>query len=352
MSENIDNHKLMYHPKRVDEFLETGDTFPIYAEIGLTDSCNQKCKFCALDFLERKGNFMNTNSLYSMLTDVSGKIKSIMYAGEGEPLLHPRISEIIYTTKYFGIDTAITTNGIKFDKGKREAMLPNLSWIRFSVDSGSSENYAMVHGTNEKNFGILIDNIKESVKYKQNNNLDVTIGAQFLTIKDNKDEAIKLAAILKDIGADNMQIKPYSRHPLSLHDLEIEGTEYNKLEKKLDEYNDSNFKIIFRKSTLKRIKDGAEGVTYKECHSLPFYALVDAKGNVLSCNLYYNNQDYAYGNINEDRFTNIWRSAKRKEVMKKIRDKGVAECRVGCRMDATNRYLERLINPEMHDNFI
>ena len=349
MNIEIDDHKLIYHPERVAEFLKNKDTFPIYAEIGLTDACNQKCNFCALDFLERKGNFLDANSLYNMLIDVSGKIKSVMYAGEGEPLLHPKIADIIYSTKALDIDAAITTNGVLFDKEKREKILPYLSWIRFSVDSGSPANYAYMHGTKEKNFDILINNIEESVKYRNNNSLNVTIGAQFLTTKDNKNEAEKLAMILKKIGADNMQIKPYSKHPLSLNNFEVDEQEYNELEKKLMVYDDDKFKILFRKATLKRITDG---VTYDRCHSLPFYTLIDAKGNVLSCNLFYNNEEYHYGNINESAFTDIWKSKRRKDAMQKIKDKGVADCRIGCRMDATNRYLDRLLHKEPHDNFI
>jgi len=38
-------------------------------------------------------------------------VRSIMYAGEGEPLLHKDLPKFVKTTKESGIDVSITTNG-------------------------------------------------------------------------------------------------------------------------------------------------------------------------------------------------------------------------------------------------
>ena len=39
-------------------------------------------------------------------------LKSIVYAGEGEPLLHKEAFDIINYTKALGIDAAVSTNGV------------------------------------------------------------------------------------------------------------------------------------------------------------------------------------------------------------------------------------------------
>ena len=350
MKLEVDNHKLMYHPERVARFKETGDSFPIYVEIGLTNACNHKCVFCALDYLENGGIFIDKDILIKNLKDMSDHgVKSLMFAGEGEPLLHKDISLFVEKAKEFNMDISITTNGILFDKEKRERCLPHLSWIRFSIDSGTPENYSKIHGTNKKDFEILMENLKESVEFKKKNNLDVTIGTQFLMLSENFDQLFILAERLKKIGVDNLQVKPYSHHPESHNDYSVESAKYNELKSKLESLNSEDFRVYFREATLERIN---QGITYPECYGLPFFTLIDSKGNVIPCNLYYTDPNFWYGNLNNEIFSTIWTSERRKKIIQKLREKGVEHCRKGCRLDPVNRYLNRLKNPHPHDNFI
>tara|TARA_Y100000034_G_scaffold45936_1_gene56484 strand:+ start:14276 stop:15325 length:1050 start_codon:yes stop_codon:yes gene_type:complete len=346
----VDNHKLMYHPERAAEWRKKEDCAPIYVEIGPTNACNHRCVFCALDYLKYGNDFIDKDVMLLTLKSMGEqKVKSVMFAGEGEPLLHKDIGLFVETAKKSGIDVSMTTNGVPFNDKKISQILPNLSWLRFSVNSGSSENYSEVHRTSKKDFSKIIENIGKCVEYKKRNNLDTTIGTQFLVISKNINEAPKLAKILKNIEADNLQIKPYSHHPDSVNDYSIGVDEFNQLEEKLTEFNSNNFKVLFRKQTAKRIN---EGINYSECYGLPFFTLIDAKGNVIPCNLFYKNEEFTYGNIYKNSFNEIWKGDKRKQVIEKIRKKGISECRNGCRLDPINRYLSRLKNPEPHDNFI
>jgi radical SAM protein with 4Fe4S-binding SPASM domain len=236
-----------------------------------------------------------------------------------------------------------------FTSEKIERCLPNLSWIRFSVDSGSAENYSQIHRTTPKDFAKLIDNLEKSVDFKNQNELDVTIGVQFLMLPQNIKEATKLAKLLKKIGVDNLQIKPYSHHPDSLNKFIVNPKQYNRLEKQLKIYGSEDFTVNFRRATIERITSGNN---YKECYGLPFFALIDAKGNLVPCNLFYDNEEFTYGNLYENSFSQIWKSEKRKEILKKLKKRGTNNCREGCRLDSSNRYLDRLKKPYPHDNFI
>jgi len=346
----VDNHKLMYHPDRVSKWYENGDCYPIYVEVGTTNLCNHRCVFCALDYLKYGQEFIDTNMLLSTIREMADKgVKSIMFAGEGESVLHKDILLFVKTAKESGMDVSITTNGIPFTKEKIEKILPHLSWIRFSIDSGSPENYALIHGTTSGDFNLLINNLRECVILKKEKNLDVTIGVQFLVIPDNKGEVVKLAKILREIGVDNLQIKPYSHHPNSLNNLIILPEDYNKIEEELSLLESEDFKIIFRKATIERI---SEGINYFVCYGLPFFALIDARGNIIPCNLFYKNEDFTYGNLYKNSFSEIWEGEKRKRVIQKLKEKGCEDCRKGCRLDVINRYLHRLKYPESHDNFI
>jgi radical SAM protein with 4Fe4S-binding SPASM domain len=348
----IDGHKLMYHPKRITEWMEKGDCFPIYVEIGLTDRCNHKCSFCALDWVEKERKDMDINVLKTNLKDMAESgLKSIMFAGEGEPLLHKDICEIVQYAKKQGLNVSITSNGALFDKEKAEKCLPYLSWIRFSIDAGEKETYSKIHGVKKEEFSRVLENLKNAVKIKERKNLEVTIGAQFLLIPDNLYEVDTLAEKLDQIGVDNLQIKPYSQHPSSKNKFCIDYNDptVRAMEMAILKLESKKLKIIYRKNTMQRVH---EGNAYDQCYGAPFFALIDARGNVIPCTLFYNNPEFTYGNIYDNKFSDIWKSEKRKDVLAKLKEKTTNDCRHGCRLDPINKYLSRLKNPDKHDNFI
>jgi GTP 3',8-cyclase len=337
MKIDIDGHKLMWHRERVEQWKEKGDCFPIYVEIGPTNRCNHRCNFCALDYLEHGAVDINSEVLTRNLEDIAAHgIKSIMFAGEGEPLLHKDIASFVKTAKTNGIDVSMTTNGAPLTQRKAEEILPYLSWIRFSIDAGTKETYSKVHGTREEDFEKVMGNIEYAVRLKKERGLEVTIGTQALLIKQNLRELVSLAVRLKSIGADNLQIKPYSHHPLSKNDLSVNPQEAEALREKLEAVAGNSFEVKYRTKTIERINSG---IDYPQCFGLPFFALIDSRGSVIPCNMFYNNPDFSYGNLNENMFSEIWGSEKRQEVIRKINTTGTGECRKGCRLDAINRYL-------------
>jgi len=345
----IDNHKLMYHPARVAEWKEKGDCYPLYVEIGPTDSCNHKCVFFFFFWVKSGGNSLDKEVMLSTLQDMAEhKVKSVMFAGEGEPLLHKNISLFVQRAKDYGIDVSMSTNGVLFNKEKIEECMPSLSWVRFSIDAGNAKTYSEIHKTKKEDFNKSLDNIREAVNFKERNNLGTIIGAQFLLIPQNIKETLTFANLFKEIGVDNIQIKPYSQHPNSINRLIVKYEDYTYLGEKLKKLNSDNFKVFFREKTIDRLKT----TPYSECYGLPFFALIDSIGNIIPCNLFYESEEFTYGNLYEKSFSQIWESEQRKDVREKLRKKGCSECREGCRLDVINRYLHRIKNPNPHDNFI
>jgi len=86
----IDSHKLIFHTKRVSDWLNGDDIYPIYLEVGVCGKCNHRCIFCAFDYLNYKGAIIEKDVLLGFLSEAAKLgVKSVMYAGEGEPLMHP-----------------------------------------------------------------------------------------------------------------------------------------------------------------------------------------------------------------------------------------------------------------------
>jgi MoaA/NifB/PqqE/SkfB family radical SAM enzyme len=346
----IDEHKLLYHPTRVAEWLANGDCFPIYVEIGLTNRCNQRCIFCALDWLGQKAVDIDKKVMLNVLKDMATNgVKSIMFAGEGESLLHKDAPLFIRSVADMGIKVAVTTNGVPFTPQKAEECLPHLSWIRFSINAGNPRQYELVHRGKATDFELVLANIRFAAEFKKENHLKVDIGVQTLLLPESIDGIRDLAMLVKDAGADNLQIKPYSHHPSSDNCFTIDNVAYLDLEPSLRAFESDVFKIFFRKKTIQRIVDGAD---YNFCHGLPFIALVNAYGQVVPCNLFYSTPEFIFGDLHKESFADIWRGEQRKQVLLAIKAREMKSCRQGCRLDPINRYLHRILFPEERDVFI
>ncbi|MDD4895047.1 MAG: radical SAM protein [Candidatus Omnitrophica bacterium] len=349
----IESHKLIYHVGRVHDWLKGENIYPLYIEIAPFSGCNHRCIFCALDYLKYKPELLGTDCLKRFIAGVARKgVKSIHYAGEGEPLLHKDITDIVAFTKKAGVDAAITTNGVLLDKKKSGKLLSSLSWLRVSLNAGTQENYAVIHNTKKEDFGIVINNLKQAVKIRNKNKYGCTIGVQFLLIPQNYKEAIPLARMLQDTGVDYLAIKPYSWHPLSINrigrNFKYAGQFY--LDKELEAYVKDNFQIVFRRHAMEKL---GQSRPYKHCLGLPFWAYIAASGDVYPCSRFLGDKNFIFGNICHDTFKDIWEGKRRKRIMDLLYNKwDINKCREACRLDEINRYLWELKNPAGHVNFI
>ncbi|MFO7558726.1 MAG: radical SAM protein [Desulfobacterales bacterium] len=350
----IDSHKLIYHPRRVSNWLSGENIYPIYMEVSPTSACNHRCVFCGLDFIGYGKYFLETGRLQETIGELGRLgVKSIMYAGEGEPFLHPDMVDIIRHTKDSGIDVAVTTNGVLMNRDISEKILGNTEWIKISCNAGNPETYSRIHRTRSRDFDMVMENLKQAVAIKKKNNYSCTIGMQILLLPENKKEIQQLAVAAKTIGLDYLVVKPYSQHPQSRTDKyrDIRYSDYFKLAEDLETLNTSDFSLLFRIQAMSRWDEQEKG--YKKCLALPFWSYVDAKGNVWGCSVYLNDDRFYYGNIYEDAFQNIWESEKRRKSLAWVESKmDPVSCRVNCRMDEINRYLHKLKNPPIHVNYI
>ena len=349
----IDGQKISYHIPELFRWLKGERVWPIYVEISPCGGCNHRCIFCAFDYLGYKARFLETRVLKSALSQMAkGGLKSVMFAGEGEPLLHKDIAEIVRSAHKSGLDAAITTNGTLLDKPIAEGILAHLSWLRISLDAASPVTYAKLHGCKPEGFRQVRENLKEAVRVKRKNNYPCTIGAQLLLLRENYKEAGPLAEMLKGMGLDYLIIKPYSRHPKSKNRLgnKKEDAAYLALEDKLLKLNNKNFKVIARSQAIQKLEQERP---YPHCLALPFWAYISSQGDVYFCSSFLGDKRYVYGNIYKESFRDICEGKRRKRIISYFAKKfNAAKCRKNCRMDEINRYLWELKHPGPHRNFI
>lgn len=353
MAQNIrmDSHKLIYHPQTVSKWLNGENIFPLELEVSLTNACNHRCIFCAVDYTGYKPTFIDTDILLSNIKELSAKgLKSIIYAGEGEPLLHKDAPLIINQTKESGMDVAMSTNGVLFTKDISKNCLKSLTWIRFSTAGITEGTYNRIHCAKDGDLQKVLANMETAVQVKRDQVLSTTIGVQLLLLPDNKNEIVQMGKCLREIGVDYFTIKPFSQHPQSQHIMQVDYSYMLDLEREIKELETDKYKVYFRTHSMRKLEVKRP---YSHCWALPFMVYVDARGNLWPCIVFMGKEELSYGNIYNDSFVNIWEGKHRQEIINCFANMDLeANCREICRLDEMNRYLNELKFPGDHVNFI
>lgn len=353
MAENyrIDSHKLLFHPTEVSNWLKGETLFPIELEIGLSGGCNHRCIFCALDYLAYKASILDKDVIYRNLPIMSkGGVKAIIYAGEGEPMIHPDVSAIVNRTKELGIDVAMSTNGVLFTKEKAEECLRSLSWVRYSIAAATDDTYEKIHQCPKGDLKKVLRNMEDAVSVRKKGDYKTTLGAQMLLLEENKNEVILLGKIIKDLGFDYFTVKPFSQHPLSKAKRSVDYSESKEIGEKLTEIETNEFKVYFRNHSIENLQHEKE---YDSCEGLNFMAHIDASGTVFPCVAHVGNERFDYGNIYNNNFDEIWNGNRAREIRKLFCGRFLKQnCRKACRNDEMNKYLNELRHPGGHVNFI
>jgi len=350
----LDSHKLVFHPRRVVQWLDGATIYPIYIEISPAGNCNHRCTFCAKDYRGYQPRFLPTGILLDRLSELGALgVGSIMYAGEGEPLLHPDIAQIAAHTRSAGIDAAMTTNGVLLTPELAEQLLPSLRWIKISIDAGTPATYAAIHQTQPDDFEQVLANLATAARLIANNGWDCTLGTQAILLPENADEMELLAARVRDAGAGYLVIKPYSQHHKS-HNCSYAELDYSPwlgLQERLERFNDDTFSVIFRSTAFMKLFRTERG--YGRCLALPFWTYIDAAGDVWACSSHMGDDRFLYGNILEGHFQQVWTGEQRQRSLEFVAN-GLdpEQCRLNCRMDSINQYLWELTHPAGHVNFI
>ena len=345
----IDGTKIMFHPERVAQWKNAKDweaaknVYPLYVEITPCGACNHRCTFCACDFVGYKAVMFDTSRLIGSLQEMNELgVKSVMFAGEGEPLLHKDINRIAAACP---MDVSFTTNGVLLNR----LALSNVEWVKVSLNAGQRSTYAQIHRTKEDDFDTVWRNLKDAAKRKEG----CTLGVQCVLLPENRAEVFMLAHMVKDAGCDYFVVKPYSQHKKSITHR-YEGVDYTQdqgLADALETVSSNEFQVIYRVDSMKQ---ESEEIHYDKCNSTPFFwAFVSANGDVYGCSAYLLDERFKYGNLHEQTFEEIWQGEKRRASYEYIKDGlDINECRKNCRLDKANRYLSDLAKGVPHQNFI
>lgn len=251
----------------------------IYIEI--TSVCNLACSFCPQT--ERKANFIKLEAFHRILDQIKPHTKHIYLHVKGEPLLHPKLDELLDASHAKGFKVNITTNGTLITKagpkilGKPAVRQMNFSLHSFDGHEGSTNR--------EKYLADIISFVREAVRHR-----------------------VLISFRLWNLQKDNITNIERSRNRQTLEILEKEfGLDY-KIEEKV--VPGSGVKIAegiylnqdheFQWPSLRAPEDEGKGF----CHALRSQAAILVDGTVVPCCLD-GEGVINLGNVNSASFSDI-----------------------------------------------
>lgn len=374
----IENPKIVHHPDWLRRWRQ--DSFfvpPIYLEVSPVGQCNHRCTFCApemLGYVERQldadllGLRLREMKLLRERDPDGLGVKSIQYAGEGEPTLHKDLVEIFEVTRECGIDIGMLTNGTGLGEKLARGIIPLVNgYIQVSVNAGTAESYAKIHRTpTPKHWDLVWRNLERAVKIKRELGAeDCDLGANMtVLIKEavdhQRDNAIVpanwqemelLVKKARDCGLNYVSFKPYSQHLYSHETAKLYGDmSYRDLMNEIfqmsqdliQKYNSSDFEVTFRFSRFEEYEKDSRG--YTVCRATPtLWSYIQSDGTWISCSAYWTDPRFHLGNIKNQTVEEIWYGQKRRDHLKWVLEHlDISECRKTCHPDKENQFLDHV----------
>lgn len=308
----LDSHKLSYHYDRVQAW-EAGERIaPVSVDMSLTRACSAMCSFCYAMMQESQArSSIKVPHALNLLDDFAEVgIRSVSLVSDGESTLSPAYVPFIQHAASLGIDVGNATNAWEWGQEKVDAILPHMTWIRFTVAAGRPESYAKIMYKGPEHtevFDKAMRNIKYAVDLKKKLGLSVTLGIQMVLMPELKDEIIPFAQLGLDLGVDYAVIKHCSDDEQGT--LGIDYSQYEALHPLLEQaeaMSNEQTKVIVK---WNKIKDG-DKPSYKRFYGPQFLLQISGSGLVAPSGMFFNARysKLHIGNFTEERFKDIFKS--------------------------------------------
>ena len=201
--------------KRYDFYERLSADFPSQIIIDATEICNLACIHCPHEDFKKSEHFEARHlaiEIHNKLIDEvccygQGKTQYIRYTSNGEPLLHPKIYDMLdYAVKHSGVPVTLTTNGTILNEKRIEKLLASgLHLIDISIDAFKPETYTKIRIKGDLH--TTQGNVLKLLEMKNNIGAKTRIVTSYVEQPDNYQESGQFEKFWKDQGVDYVVIR-------------------------------------------------------------------------------------------------------------------------------------------------
>jgi cyclic pyranopterin phosphate synthase len=342
--------KLLRHSDRIEAMLRGDVVYPVSVELDLSNTCNHGCPWCSFNGF-RQDNWVQwpTDRAFALLGELAEVgVKSITFTGGGEPLTHKDAARLFAHCHDLGMQFGVVTNGRLLTGAARLAIAKYATFVRISLDAGTTQTHQMLHATAKPEFVSILDNMKATRDLSDR----LTIGAAFCVFDVNVDEIETAAKLVECVGGNYLEVRPvfptewrgggFAR-ALSLENID-------RAQARLDAARDaanSPFQVIGMIQRFDALKGAERG--FAKCHIGPLTTVINADGYIYHCCIQRGMPNFRAGSVLEQPFKAVWWNAQHQQM---VGDIDVSKC-PPCRYAGYNRLVEQaFLKDGLHAAFV
>lgn len=146
--------------------------FPVVMNIEPTLRCNANCIMCPRTMAQRPVGDMEFGLYARIVAEMAekGPVKVVNYHKDGEPLLHPRLEDMIALAKRVGACefTHFNTNALALDEERARKLLDcGIDDITMSIDAVTPETFRRVKGLGAEHFAAVQRNVERLMNLRE-----------------------------------------------------------------------------------------------------------------------------------------------------------------------------------------
>ncbi|MBC8182025.1 SPASM domain-containing protein [candidate division KSB1 bacterium] len=286
---------------------------PFIINIEPTVVCNLKCPQCitGMGKIKRDSSFLSYKLYKQILDELGNNLWYLLLYNQGEPFLHKEFIELIELAKQKRIYVTTSTNGHFFERevAVERLVKSGLDSIIISLDGADENTYQKYRHNGD--FKKVIKGIKLLAYCKKKlKSKTPKILIQFLVMKHNEQQLVKIKRLIKKLGADRLLIKTFQIEDKN------KALSFLPSNKKINRYKNGTKKLNLKNSAS------------KGCARLWYSTVILSDGRVVPC-CFDKNGEYSFGKIKDKSLKEIWTSDEYKNFRSQIsRNRGFFEiCR-------------------------
>jgi radical SAM protein with 4Fe4S-binding SPASM domain len=316
-------------------------TGPLWVQIGIANPCNHRCIMCwdhpsyvpegspypdeiSRRFyqehpeINRDKGFMGLVMLENLADDLYALgTRRIDLAGRGEPLLHPKLEQIVQILKDRGFQVGIVTNGSLLSGRRCEHLVrQGVDRIVVSLNAGTPKTYPNIHKTETpKKYYKVISNVKTLQEIKKQHNIKVPrVMLSFVISRLNYQEGHIMIDRAHEIGAEQVLFKYAITYP-NIRFIDLTDEEKRVFSSQLPAFfqRAKSYGIDLKLESPIGDMTANPGLYHKKtqtiyskipCYMGWYFALITAEGSIFPCCQCMQQM----GSLKQERFREVWYS--------------------------------------------